>query len=38
MLLMNGCKEINDWRSCKDHYICSPNMCDCQPIKACKID
>ena len=33
-----GCKELDDWSSCKNDYMWNPSTCDCECNKACKID
>ena len=32
------CKELDNWGSCKDDYMCNPNTYDCEYNKACKIN
>ena len=32
------CKQLDEWSSCKDHYMCNPSRCDCEFYEACKID
>ena len=27
------CKELDDWSSCKDHYLWNPSTCDCECSK-----
>ena len=31
------CKELDEWSSCKDEYLLSPSLCDCECNKACKL-
>ena len=33
-----GRKELDGSGSCKNDYMCSPSMCNCECHKTCKID
>ena len=33
-----GCKELDDWDSCKVDYTSNPDTCDYECNKTCKIN
>ena len=32
------CKELDDWSSCKDDYMCHLGTCGCECNKTCKTE